>query len=693
MFDAPALSPGHTLVRSPVELGSMVRAMRTAKSRAVDMETDGLRWWVGNKPIGYSMGFIGSDNRIRAWYVPVAHRSPEPQIDERAAKAAFKDAFEGAEEIIGQNLKFDINMCRANGYEIPLWTPLHDTLIQAYLINENRRFSLEELVGSLNISPYGSAFESKERVEAFLARRAKEHKLPLKRSDRGSDCTYLGRFGHSEVPIALEGEYSCRDIGHALILDRVQRRYAQGVGQWYADRRAVLYQNEMLLVRALADMEHAGQPLDIEYLGRLALNLDKYLVESGRELSRGFGATIAWNNDRQVRDLLFGHLKLPVLATTDKGQPCVDKAALMALRGHHPSIEPLAEWRARFKVRSTYTDSLTEKVGHDGRLHTDFVQWGTSTGRLSSRAPNLQNIPSRHPELSRAVRLAWLIEKGKARVHSDYSQVELRVLGWATGCPTFVTPYESAAYMAYLRGDIDYNTYVRQRLHEPEKDVHGDTARRIFGVDPTSPGWKLKRSAAKIINFGIPYGGGPGLLMGDPNLRLSPDDAKVYFEAYHCKNPEISHAKNRLFAYMRSHRDAGLGPCFVNWAGRVRHGPRLVWNRRSGADCPVAEEERSMFASLIQGSAGELTRFSIVKLWWAQQAGKMPGRTTTTVHDDIGIDCDERDVRFVAYETRRHMEDFKGIFGTIPVVAELEVTKTTWADKVHYEPLKEVAQP
>jgi DNA polymerase I-like protein with 3'-5' exonuclease and polymerase domains len=691
VFDAPALSPGHTIVRSPGDLTTMVNAMRSARSRAVDFETNGLRWWRGNKPVGYSMGFIDGDNRIRAWYVPVAHRSPEPQVNETAAKAAFRDALAGSDEIVGQNLKFELNMGRANGYEIPEFTPLHDTLIQAYLINENRNFDLEGLVADLKISPYGSAYEMKERVAAFLTRRAKEHKLPLKRSDRGSDYTYLGRFGHAEVPIPLEAEYSCRDIGHSLVLDRVQRHYALGIGAHYQARRAVLYTNEMLLIRALADMEFVGQLLDIDYLGRFGLELDAYLDQHGRDLQRAFGATIEWNNDGHVRDLLYGHLKLPVFEKTDSGQPSVDKGALMALRSYHPGIELLAEWRQRFKVRSTYTDTLIEKVGHDGRLHGDFVQWGTATGRLSSRNPNLQNIPSRHKVLSKAVRRAWVIEPGMCRVHCDYSQIELRLLGWTTGCPNFVTPYKSPAYDAYVRGDIDYNTYVWHRIHEPKVDVHANTARNVFGVVDGDPGYETGRSASKIINFGVPYGGGPALLMGDPNLRLSPADAQAYFEDYHRKNPEITHSKNNLFHHMKGNRDGGFGPSFVNWAGRVRHGPRLLWNRRRGGDCPVAEEERSMFASLIQGSAGELTRFALVKLWWAQRTGKLPARTTTTIHDDIGSDCAKSDRRYVAYEVRRHMEDFKGLFGPIPVVAEIEVTETNWAEKAKYEPLKEVA--
>lgn len=691
MFDAPVLSPGHTIVRSAHDLTTMVNAMRAHSTRAVDFETNGLRWWRGDKPIGYSMGFIGGDNLIRAWYVPVAHRSPEPQVNEAAAKAAFRDALHGATEIVGQNLKFELNMGLANGYDIPEWAPLHDSLIQAQLINENRNFDLEGLVADLKVSPYGAAHEMKDRVGAFLARRAKEHKLPLKKSDRGADYTYLGRYGHAEVPIPLEAEYSCRDIGHSLILDRVQRAYAQGRGTHYEARRQVLYANEMLLIRALADMEYVGQRLDVDYLGKLAVELDEWMEVHGRGLQTAFGATINWNNDREVRELLYDHYRLPVLAKTDTGQPSVDKAALMALQSYHPGIAALAEWRQRFKVRSTYTDGLIEKVGPDGRVHGDFVQWGTATGRLSSRNPNLQNIPSRHPELSKAVRKAWVIEPGMCRIHCDYSQIELRILGWATGCPNFVEPYRSPAYDAYCAGQIDYNTYVWYRIHEPEVDVHGNTARSIFHVDPSHPDWKLKRSASKIVNFGVPYGGGPGLLMGDPNLRMPPAEATAFFETYHRSNPQITHAKANLFAFMRANRDGGFGPAFVNWAGRIRHGPRLLWNRRKGADCPVAEEERGMFASLIQGSAGELTRFALVKLWYAQKTGKLPGRTTTTIHDDIGVDCAKSDRRYVAYEVRRHMEDFKGLFGPIPVVADIEVTETNWAEKTHYEPLKEAA--
>ena len=688
---APPLSVGHTIVRDAAGLQQMVDAMRRAPIRGVDTETNGLRYYAGDHVIGYSMGFLDTLGRPHAWYVPMHHRTMEQQCPAGPAAAAFADALEGAEGIVGHNLKFDLNMCRASGLKIPEWAPIHDTMVQAYLINEKRRFQLEKLVAELQCSPYGNALEMKDQVQDFLKRRAKRYKLPLRKSKKGPDFHYMGRFGHSEVPIGLEGEYACRDIGHTLTLDRIQRPHAMGQGTYYVDRRQQLYHDEMLLVRALAEMEWTGQRLDVDYLGKFAHWLDDYLEAQGRKLTRAFGRQFRWNNDTEMRELLFGYLKLPVQGLTKKFQPSVDKAALTALQRFHPGVALLAEWRQHFKVRSTYTDSLIQRVGHDGRLHTSFKQTGTVTGRLASADPNLQNIPSRHPTLSKAIRKAFPVDPGFVRVHADYSQIELRLLAHLTKCPTFLNAYQSPAYEAYLRQELTYYEYLWYRSHEPSIDVHGATARNVFGALPEHPDWKLKRSAAKIVNFGVPYGASYMLLVSDPNLQLDPALAIQFFEDYGTRNPEIDHAKEWLFEHMCAHPDGGLGPAFVNWAGRMRHGPELLWTRKSRGKCPVASAERSLFASWIQGSAGELTRKSIVKLWLAWKRGELPAKATTTIHDDIGIDCEIRHKQFVAYEARRHMEDFKGEFGNVPVVADLEVTDTTWAAKEDYEPIEGLA--
>ena len=297
----------------------------------------------------------------------------------------------------------------------------------------------------------------------------------------------------------------------------------------------------------------------------------------------------------------------------------------------------------------------------------------------NSLGPNLQNIPTRHKATALAIRKAFFIEPGRARIYCDYSQIELRLLAWVTGSANLTQAYHSLAYEQYLAGGYTYEQYLAARSQEESVDVHGLQAINTFGADPEADNWKVMRRAAKIINFGVPYGMGWRGLNENPELLLPEAKAKGYHATYHNRNPEIGNAKIRLFAHMKSHRPI---PRFVNWAGRARHGPRLL-HRHSDV---VGDAERSLFASLIQGSAGELTRFSLVRLWWLQKCNGLPAGaiSTSTVHDEIQVDCDIADVPEVARTVQREMENFHGLFGNIPVVADLEVTTSTWADKKDY---------
>ena len=166
-------------------------------------------------------------------------------------------------------------------------------------------------------------------------------------------------------------------------------------------------------------------------------------------------------------------------------------------------------------------------------------------------------------------------------------------------------------------------------------------------------------------------------MVSNPQLRLSEKEARSYHRAYHHRNPEIEATKTKLLRKMRDDPNAS----FTNWTGRKRHGKRLLWTDKS----LVSEEERSMFACLVQGSAAELTRYSIVRLWLLQQRGELPAVTTSTVHDEIQVDCDLSDAKEVALIVQKEMEAFTGLFGSVPVIADLEITKTNWADKKEYE--------
>ena len=265
------LSPGHHVVRTADELAHMVNALRGAPERAFDFETTGLRFADPRvKPIGYGVGYIDGQNRHWSWYVPFGHLTAEPQANPDQARRAFVDALAGAAALIGHNLKFDLNIARAAGLDVPD-VPLHDTLPQAHLIYEQRPLDLESVCADTRGASLWDPYETKSTVEAFTQGRAKLRGLPWKK-DRPADGvrSYLSQYGHGEVPIGIEAEYTCRDIGHTLLLDRAQRREAMGIGADYEIRRRALYENEMLLVRALADMEWEGQPVDADYLQTLA---------------------------------------------------------------------------------------------------------------------------------------------------------------------------------------------------------------------------------------------------------------------------------------------------------------------------------------------------------------------------------------------------------------------------------------
>lgn len=691
ILGGPQLSPGHTIARTGDELGAMAREMQTARERGFDFETNGLRYGNGDHPVGYSIGYLRPDNRPRVWYVPVAHQVAEAQANPDQARLAFKDALAGSTAIIGHNLGFDLNMGRANGYEIPEEARVEDTFIQAYLIYERRALNLEALSEDIvHQCAWSDSWEMKRLVTEFLQRRATLRRMRYKKDDKeAGEAAYLTTFGHSEVPVGLEAEYSCRDTAHALLLDQYQRDKAMGAGTHFEQQRRYLYWNEMLLVRALADMQFVGQPVDAPYLRWLADDIEKRLATMERQLSQLFGASINWRNDNEVRDLLYGHLKLPVVRLTERGQiPAVDRTALLMLRPHQNGMTELAEFNAWLKARQTYTLSLAWYVDRDGRIRANFNQAKTKSGRLSSDSPNLQNIPVRHAATSKRIRKAFTVPEGMSRVYGDYSQIELRYLAWSTDCANLRNAYLSPAYDAYCRDDLDYDAYVALRQHEPKRDVHGDVARATFGIDdPKHPDrnskpcdcqhctdWKRKRRAGKIIGFGTAYGMGPPGLMGNPELMLSQEEAEEYFAAYHRGHPEINWGKRRLFDKMLS---MGRVPYFVNWAGRACHEPLL----KSPHNDLRSEGERSAFASMVQGSAGELTRFSLVSLYLARREGRIQARASSTVHDEIQLDCLTSDAAHTARETQRHMEAFKGLVGRIPVIVDLESSETTWADK------------
>lgn len=654
----------------------MVRTMQAQKKRGVDLETTGLRYKSGAHPIGFSTGYLDRHLVAHCWYVPVAHQTMERMVPADKARQAFHDATWGAEEYVGHNLKFDKNMGRANGYNLNPLVDVHDSLVQGYILYERRAFALEALVNELGISPWGDANQMKNKVEAITQARANERKLPYKKdTPKHQKWCYLSLYGHAEVPVDIEAEYSCRDIAHTLLLDHHQRSAAMGLGTEFEERRRYLYRMEMSLVSALAEMEWIGQRVDVDYLRTFGRELDVEMDVLGRQLRGLFGLQIDWGNDTQVRELIYGRIGFPVLGYTEKGLPSVEQGVLMRLGKIYPEwadpLTVLVEWKVRRKVRDTYTESLIHWVDDDGRIHGSTHQWGTETGRLSSSSPNLQNIPTRHA-VGKKIRRAFICEEGQSRVFGDYSQIELRFLAWATGCKTLLDAYASPAYDRYVAGEVDYDAYLALRKVEPSRDVHSEVAMKTFHCTEAHPDWSRKRRGAKIINFSVPYGGTHMVLMENPELLLPEAEAVEYYETYHRQNPEIRAAQQALTRLTLTRKHCR----FVNWMGRYRHMPAL----RSSDRKLQNEAGRQLFASAIQGGASELTKISLVRQYECYLRGEMP-MSSNTIHDELQTDCPTSEKVYVARKKRAIMEDFRGYFGRVPVVVEMEATDTNWAEK------------
>lgn len=682
------LSSQHRIARTPSELGEMVRFMRDCPTRWVDAETDGDFPEGGSRVIGVSLAGAPTDNAranplwvatIRAWYVPVGHVTGEPQADPSAARLAFGDALEGAQRIGGHNHPFDRKFFAFDRWPLPRQVPCVDTMNQAYLIDHNRRMQLEMLIDELGISPYaGGALKLKAKHDEFTKGRAKAKGMPWQESK--TRPAYLPTYGHSEVPITFEGEYSCRDVVHACLLDAANGEEARGRNDpLYAVQRAALYANDMKLVRVLSDMEIRGTALDAEHLYALGRDMDREVMRLDEELRREFKFSMDFGNPGQLQDLLYRHFRLPVRVKTDSGAPAVDRTAIIFAGRDRPDLKPgldlLAQRSECATVRSTYTDSLAKRV-INGRVHTSFKSARVKSGRLSSAKPNLQNIPIR-TELGKRIRQAFVVPPGKSRVMSDYSQVELRLLAWITGSPVFTGAYQSPAYDALLRGECSYEQYRIARRREEKVDVHGNVTRETFGIRDDHPEWKVKRRAAKVLNFAIPYGGAEGVLTTNPELMLPEDQAEEIYARYQRANRHIDDAKGRVLS--RARANEGL---LVNWAGFRLHVPGIFHRDRETR----SSAERTLFASLVQGSAGMLTRYSLVWIQELMDRGELPGELVLTVHDDIQVDVDTQDERRCALGVQGAMENFTGLFGPIPIVADLEVSRESWAVKEAYDP-------
>ena len=425
-------------------------------------------------------------------------------------------------------------------------------------------------------------------------------------------------------------------LSHTALVDCLKYTLSQRLkelGMW-----ELFEQIELPLCRVLAEMECEGFLIDksalVSYGAVLAQGIDA-LQGSIYELA---GGQFNINSTQQLGKILFEQLGLPPVKKTKTGYS-TNAEVLDKLRGKHPIIEQILEYRQLTKLKSTYVDGLSKVIGPDGRIHTSFQNTVTATGRLSSVEPNLQNIPVR-TELGAKLREMFAAPAGKVLVDADYSQIELRLL----------------AHMAKDEAMIDgFNS---------GEDIHTITASQVFGVElnEVTP---LMRRSAKAVNFGIVYGISPFSLSQD--IHVSVAEAKEYMDKYFAHYAGVN-------AYMKSVVEQAKADGYVSTLfGRRRWVPELKssnFNTRSFG-------ERVALNAPIQGTAADIIKLAMIRVRDRLKAEGLESKLVLQVHDELIVECPEAEADRVCALVEEEMEGVCAL--SVKLLAETHAGKT-WAD-------------
>ncbi|MGN1122129.1 MAG: DNA polymerase I, partial [Eubacteriales bacterium] len=378
----------------------------------------------------------------------------------------------------------------------------------------------------------------------------------------------------------------------------------------YADLKPVIEQNgqekllyeiEMPVSKVLAQMELVGFKLNKEALKAFSDKLEQRLATRQANIYAMADREFNINSTKQLADVLFEHLGLPGLKKTKSGYS-TDAETLERLRPYHPIINEILEYRLVAKLKSTYTDALIHVADAEGRIHTNFKQAFTLTGRLSSAEPNLQNIPIKTEEGRELRRFFEAENENYTLIDADYSQIELRLMAAMSGDENMIATYKAG------------------------KDIHASTAAQVFGV-PESEVTPELRKKAKAVNFGIIYGISDFSLAGD--IHVSRREAAAYIASYFARYPKI---KQYLDGAIASAREKGYSETLY---GRRRYIPELAAKNRN----LQAFGERVAMNAPIQGTAADIIKIAMVNVARRLETESPASRLVLQVHDELIVEA------------------------------------------------------
>ena len=600
---APAAPVGHEVAYETIldwpAFERWLARLEAAELTALDTETTSL-----DERQARLVGISFSVRPRQAAYIPLAHEGPDAprQLPLEEVLARLKPWLENpARAKLGQHVKYDRHVLANHGIEVAGY--VHDTMLQSYVLEVHRPHNLSSLA-ERHLGRAGIDYE------ALCGKGA--HQIPF-----------------AQVPVDKAAYYGCEDADQTLEVHLAlwpRLRAEPGLARVYA--------LEIATSEVLYRVERHGVLIDGALLHKQSHELGRRILQLEHEAHELAGQPFNLGSPKQIGEIFFDKLGLPVIKKTATGKPSTDEEVLEKLAEDYPLPARILEHRGLAKLKSTYTDKLPQLADPaSGRVFTHYAQAVAVTGRLASNDPNLQNIPVRTAE-GRRIREAFIAPPGHVIVSCDYSQIELRI-------------------MAHLSDDAA----LLQAFHEG-MDVHRATASEVFGVAPDQVSSEQRRYA-KVINFGLIYGmSSYGLAR---NLGIDNTAARNYIERYFERYPGVKR-------YMDDTRQLARKQGYVETVfGRRLQLPEI--NSPNGPRRQAAE--RAAINAPMQGTAADLIKMSMVAVQQAIDGQRRASRMVMQVHDELVLEVPQAELDWVRAELPRLMAGVAEL--KVPLVAEVGV--------------------
>jgi DNA polymerase-1 len=591
------------MVNTETALEQLMGELETAQDLAIEVETTGEKAMMADL-----IGIAISPARGKAFYIPLGHQglNQPPQFSLAQVTARLKPILENASVgKVAYNSKHVMAVLACRKVSIVNFN--FDLMLAAYLLGE-KSLGLKALafnkLGIELVTPVELTGVGK-----------KQRSLSLLEANRVSDCACASLDILWSLKESLESELRQQGLWHLFT------------------------EVEMALVPVLVAMEENGILLDTDLLREMSLETGKELLRLEKKIYSSVGHQFNINSPQQLGRVLFEDLHLPQSRRTKTGYS-TEASVMEALRGIHPAIEFILEYRQLSKLKSTYVDALPALINRKtGRVHTTFNQTGTATGRLSSSDPNLQNIPIRR-EIGNKIRKAIIAPTGTYLLSSDYSQIDLRVL-------------------AHLSQDPDLISSFAQ-----DEDIHATTASKLFSIPVDEVTSEMRRNA-KTVNFGVVYG------MSDYGLEqatnLSREEAAQFIALYFEKYPRV---KEYLEATKGQARKLGYVQTLL---GRRRFLPEI-----NSANRMVREAaERMAINAPVQGSSADIIKIAMINLHREMERRKLKSKMLLQIHDELLFEVPDDELK----EMKSLVSEFmpKAVELCVPVRIDIKLGRN-WAE-------------